>query len=308
MAVSMSAGFMRSDYMISDAALPLRMEELEELEQSAKFSEILSSIGNYEPTSRETKATKDVQPTEEGYSEAPKADIPTEEAVTVDVPKETPKALSKAELKALARAVVKGDIRLTDIPEEMRSEVLLSVIAMMMAGVPEDEIPELMENYEEGAEVITEPVEAILTDKRPTDKSGELQELIHVLQLSLRVFNFLIDILQGFRQACGIAVNGDGQAFDSASCHRAAPPSSLKCIEILLTGELPVGILTFIVPAFRIQIVDHSDGQKVQIPDGQADLYAAEQEQCRRHWALSCAKFFLVVTSVWTFRPQSSMI
>lgn len=166
MAVSMSAGFMRSDYMISDAALPLRMEELDELEQSAKFSEILSDIGNYEPTSREIKAAEDVQP--------------TEESVIVDVPKDSPKALSKAEMKALARAVVKGDIKLTDIPEEMRSEVLLSVIAMMMAGVPEDEIPELKENYEEGAEVVTEPVEAILTDKRPTDKSGELQELIQM--------------------------------------------------------------------------------------------------------------------------------
>ncbi len=132
MAVSMNAGFMRSDYMISDAALPMRIEELEQLEQTAKFSEILGEIGN--ATAKADKAmTAEENP------------VSTE--ITADG--ESAPMLSKAELKALAKAVVRGEMKLEDIPEELVTDVLLTVIAMMMLGVPEDEIPALEEYSEE---------------------------------------------------------------------------------------------------------------------------------------------------------------
>ena len=137
MAVSMNAGFMRSDYMISDAALPMRIEELEQLEQTAKFSEILGEIGN--ATAKADKAmTAEEQP------------VVTE--VTADG--ESAPMLSKAELKALAKAVVSGEMKLQEIPEELVTDVLLTVIAMMMLGVPEDEIPALEQYSEE-----TQPVQ-----------------------------------------------------------------------------------------------------------------------------------------------------
>lgn len=132
MAVSMNAGFMRSDYMISDAALPMRIEELEQLEQTAKFSEILGEIGN--ATAKADKAmTAEENP------------VSTE--ITADG--ESAPMLSKAELKALAKAVVSGEMKLEEIPEELVTDVLLTVIAMMMLGVPEDEIPALEEYSEE---------------------------------------------------------------------------------------------------------------------------------------------------------------
>ena len=128
----MNAGFMRSDYMISDAALPMRIEELEQLEQTAKFSEILGEIGN--ATAKADKAmTAEENP------------VPTE--ITADG--ESAPMLSKAELKALAKAVVSGEMKLEEIPEELVTDVLLTVIAMMMLGVPEDEIPALEEYSEE---------------------------------------------------------------------------------------------------------------------------------------------------------------
>lgn len=131
MAVSMNAGFMRSDYMISDAALPMRIEELEQLEQTAKFSEILGEIG-----SAAAKADKAVT--------AEERPVVTEHGTDV----ESEPMLSKAELKALAGAVVSGEVKLDEIPEELVTDVLLEVIAMMMLGVQEDEIPAL-EEYSE---------------------------------------------------------------------------------------------------------------------------------------------------------------
>ena len=51
-----------------------------------------------------------------------------------------------------------------------------------------------------------------------------------------------------------------------------------------------------VVPALRVHIVHHPDGQQIQIPQGQPDLYAAEQEQRRGHLPLGVAEFFLLVT------------
>lgn len=132
MAVSMNAGYMRSDYMISDAALPMRMEELEQLEQTAKFSEILGEIGNTTATAEKTMTAEEQPVVADAMADEQAAPM-----------------LSKAEFKALAKAVVRGEVKLDEIPEELVTDVLLTVIAMMMLGVPEDEIPALQEYSEE---------------------------------------------------------------------------------------------------------------------------------------------------------------
>ncbi|MBQ8170489.1 MAG: flagellar hook-length control protein FliK [Oscillospiraceae bacterium] len=188
MAVSMNAGFMRSDYMISDAALPMRMEELEQLEQTAEFAEILGGFGDVPADDMAQMPTE--QPAE------------TVEAV-VDVPDHenefngmelTKPVLSKSELKALARAVASGEMKLSEIPQELVTDQLLTVIAMMMLGIPEDEIPALSEVSEVVQEnvvaavatpdtdslntVTSKVVQEILPELKAADKSDELYQLI----------------------------------------------------------------------------------------------------------------------------------
>lgn len=171
MAVSMNAGFMRSDYMISDAAIPMRMEELEQLEQSAKFSEILGEIGD--------APVKEVQPAQDTEVESnvvSEADTPVTEGVAVDSEGAAEKVvLTKAELKDLARKVVRGELKLSEIPEELKTDVLLMVIAMMLMGIPEDEIPALQDAPEGD---ITVAVGAIEPEKLKSDKTPELNELL----------------------------------------------------------------------------------------------------------------------------------
>ena len=139
MAVSMNSGFMRSDFMISDAALPMRMEELEQLEQAAKFSEILGGFGKTPANEAQTN----VAPANEA-ADAPVAAISainTEKGET-----EVTVVVSKEELKELAMAVVKGRIKLDELPEALVTDGLLMAIAMIMLGVPEDEIKALQED------------------------------------------------------------------------------------------------------------------------------------------------------------------
>ena len=58
-----------------------------------------------------------------------------------------------------------------------------------------------------------------------------------------------------------------------------------KTIKILLGSD--GGIVVIVIPAFCVHIVNHADGQQIQVPDGQAELYAAEQEQRCGHLAVS---------------------
>ncbi len=173
MAVSMNSGFMRSDFMISDAALPMRMEELEQLEQTAKFAEILGGIGGA-PAGEAQQA-----PTETGNEVVmTDADVPTEE---MTFPNENSVVLSKSELKALARAVVNGEIKLEEIPTEMRTDILMMVIAMMMAGIPEDEIPALQETpaIDSVSTATAEVVQNVIAKlENASDKTTELNELL----------------------------------------------------------------------------------------------------------------------------------
>ncbi len=175
MAVSMNSGFMRSDYMISDAALPLRMEELEQLEQldrEAKFADILGEIGD--ATAKETPDApkNEAMPT----NEKPAAISRVETDDNSDVP-----ALGKSELKALARAVAQGKVKLDEIPQEYVTDVLLMVVAMMMLGIPEDEIP-VAENTSEDeikpVQVDIRTAEAFLSK---VEENTNITELLQIL-------------------------------------------------------------------------------------------------------------------------------
>ncbi|MGN0687614.1 MAG: flagellar hook-length control protein FliK [Oscillospiraceae bacterium] len=140
MAVSMNSGFMRSDFMISDAALPIRIEELEQLEQTTKFSDILGEVGqsvrrgfsdaaatDKSAGAQAVKNEAEVRLSEDGNAE-----------VTVTIP--------KSELKKLAAAVAKGEVKLKDLPDELVCDVLLLAVAMIMLGIPEDDIEPLQED------------------------------------------------------------------------------------------------------------------------------------------------------------------
>ncbi len=166
----MNSGFMRSDYMISDAALPLRMEELDldQLEQEAKFSDILGEIGEATATEAPMASQENVTLTDE----QPAALTKVEDDGNSELP-----VLSKAELKALAKAVAEGRMKLDEIPEEYVTDILLMVIAMLMLGIPEDEIPDA-ENTSTDA---TEPVQV---DIRTAETFlGKVQENINITEL-----------------------------------------------------------------------------------------------------------------------------
>ena len=118
MTVSMNTGGgMRSDFMISDAAIPMRMEELDSAKQD--FSQYLQG------TAEEAKAV-------EAPAEQP-IEQPTEQAVTAeDIP---------------AKPIKQSAKELAEISEEAAAELA----ALIMAYSPADASPEIAEETTEGA-------------------------------------------------------------------------------------------------------------------------------------------------------------
>lgn len=225
MAVSMNAGYMRSDYMISDAALPMRIEELEQLEQTAKFSEILGEIGN--ATAKADKAmTAEEQP------------VVTE----IKADGESAPMLSKAELKALAKAVVRGEVKLEDIPEELVTDVLLTVIAMMMLGVPEDEIPALQEYSEEvqPVQLDVETAEAFISVVKEHENAEVTPDIAKELVQQTEQLDIPEDMKQEFVKQVEVVV----YTMNEAAASTAAPEmtSEITRSTDAQTAELPAEV------------------------------------------------------------------
>ncbi len=228
MAVSMNAGFMRSDYMISDAALPMRMEELE---QASQFSSILGEMG---------KVTA---------NEAVPADAETAKLANTVVMQEQPtdnaSALSKEDLKELAMAVVRGEMKLDEIPEEYVTDVLVMVIAMMLLGIPEDEIPALEEASEDTEAV--EPVrldiataEAFINVVRENDEAQVTLDIIKTIQGQTEQLDIPQEMKQALtKQMQTVIYTMNEHAAQAATSDAVDVDSDISDID---AAELPAGV------------------------------------------------------------------
>ena len=259
MAVSMNAGFMRSDYMISDAALPMRIEELEQLEQTAKFSEILGEIGN--ATAKADKAmTAEENP------------VSTE--ITADG--ESAPMLSKAELKALAKAVVSGEMKLEEIPEELVTDVLLTVIAMMMLGVPEDEIPALEEYSEEvqPVQLDVETAEAFINVVKKHENAEVTVDIAKELVQQTEQLDIPEEMKQEFAKQVEVVV----YTMNEAAASTAAPEMTSEFTRETdtQTAELPAEVEA--VAAVTEQAVTQNAATQQQNSDSNAQSNAQQPD------------------------------
>ncbi len=153
MAVAFStggSGYMRSDFMISDAAIPQRMEELS-ADQSDRFSQVLSGFS--------------------GKNEAPVDASKTVERFTGSD--------GKVDMHALAKAVADGEVKLEDIPTELLTQELFTELTKLVE-VPEKEDGE---PAREAAQEAMAELAALFTAQQTvqpeqvSDKSGEMTEL-----------------------------------------------------------------------------------------------------------------------------------
>ncbi len=145
MAVSFSAGgsgFMRSDYMISDAAIPLRVEEsMEQADNRGQFSKVLNDIGG-------AKKMDYSEAPDDNFSVSGASNASDASGVSGDIPRE---------LRKLIESVESGEIKLEDIPEEMLTKDMLRELAKLVNMTEQAEQAELIDL----AELIGKPEQPV---------------------------------------------------------------------------------------------------------------------------------------------------
>ncbi|MBD5130539.1 MAG: hypothetical protein HDT43_11570 [Ruminococcaceae bacterium] len=119
MAVTMNSSSMRADFMISDAALPQRMEEMAE-EQAGMFAQLLSDIGD-----AKSDLVAEVEEVVQKYSDMKQAG---EAALYRD--KETGDVLPEDPRK-LAKLIASGKVKLKNVPEELITPELMKLLMLM---------------------------------------------------------------------------------------------------------------------------------------------------------------------------------
>lgn len=154
MAVAFStggSGYTRSDFMISDAAIPQRGEESLQADQSDKFSQVLSGIS--------------------GKNDSPKDAVKIVEKFTGND--------GRVDMQKLAKAVADGEVKLEDIPEELLTQELFTELVQLVE-VPDKEDGE---PTREAAQEAMSELAALFTAQQTvqpdnvSDKSAEFSEL-----------------------------------------------------------------------------------------------------------------------------------
>lgn len=158
MAVAFSmggSGYTRSDFMISDAAIPQRTQEAVQ-DQSEKFSNVLSGIGK-PGTVNSTSSPDDSRQAE----------------IVARFTDEN----GKIDYKAMAKAVINGEIKLDDIPEDLMEFVLKELVELVKVDNFTDD-----KDDDEDTDVTTQAAAEIASMfMQPTvqadDKTEELSQL-----------------------------------------------------------------------------------------------------------------------------------
>ncbi len=214
MAVTISAGgYMRSDFMISDAALPIRFEEFQQ-EQATEFAKILESFDNTAVSSGSmtVNRTADMGDVESGPLDSAVSGIKMVSNVSIeqreplgslgvgevkfeDCDKQTQQALLAASLpddpRALMRMVLRGDIKLSDIPEDKLSPEFLMLLALIMRTNPEL-LEEALEGKESAKTNEGEDEETVKESDFDYDKLLD-EQLINQDQLMAMLLNVPVD-------------------------------------------------------------------------------------------------------------------
>ena len=184
MAVSMNTS-MRSDFMIGDAAISQRMAEF--YEQQIQFAKVLGDVsgskgGSADVMSEIRSALNEIRE-DERFQQALKAldrEIGKESSVDGGIlSKSTDKELP-TDTNVLARMVVKGEIDVKDIPDELVTEALMDAIISLMIDLRlRGSIDE-----EEETEAIFDPAAAAVNEQNLSREvsSQMLSELYRIME------------------------------------------------------------------------------------------------------------------------------
>lgn len=196
MAVAFStggSGYTRSDFMISDAAIPARVEEAAKADQKEQFSQVLSGVSSSKNPADTAKASGQAAVTE-------KPEMSDKASVSGGTARyerfeslraELTKPNGKLDLRKLVNAIAEGRITFAEIPQEYITTALLTELVKSAKNVEDaeksdkDDAP-LQNNDPEVQQFMTE-LAAMMNQTALPDDISDLSEEISALTSKLIV-------------------------------------------------------------------------------------------------------------------------
>lgn len=206
MAVAFStggSGYTRSDFMISDAAIPARVEEAAKADQKEQFSKVLSGIGSFRNASNDSNASNTSGAGSANNaisgSDAASEKMAQNNAVSE---KETPASYEKFEmlrseltksdgsldLRKVVAAIADGKLTFADIPQEYITKALLAELINTVENVDNaksDKDGDSEHNNDPAVQQVMTELAAMMNQTAIPDDISDLSDEIYALTIKI---------------------------------------------------------------------------------------------------------------------------
>lgn len=206
MAVAFStggSGYTRSDFMISDAAIPARVEEAAKADQKEQFSKVLSGIGSFRNASNASNASNTSGAGSANNaisgSDAASEKMAQNNAVSE---KETPASYEKFEmlrseltksdgsldLRKVVAAIADGKLTFADIPQEYITKALLAELINTVENVDNaksDKDGDSEHNNDPAVQQVMTELAAMMNQTAIPDDISDLSDEIYALTIKI---------------------------------------------------------------------------------------------------------------------------
>lgn len=190
MAVAFStggSGYTRSDFMISDAAIPARVEEAAKADQKEQFSKVLSGIGSSRNASNASNAsnTSGAGSANNAVSEK---ETPARYEKFEMLRSELTKSDGSLDLRKVVAAIADGKLTFADIPQEYITKALLAELINTVENVDNaksDKDGDSEHNNDPAVQQVMTELAAMMNQTAIPDDISDLSDEIYALTIKI---------------------------------------------------------------------------------------------------------------------------
>lgn len=189
MAVAFStggSGYTRSDFMISDAAIPARVEEAAKADQKEQFSKVLSGIGSSRNASNASNASNT-----SGAGSANNAVSEKETPASYEkfemLRSELTKSDGSLDLRKVVAAIADGKLTFADIPQEYITKALLAELINTVENVDnaKSDKDDSEQNNDPAVQQVMTELAAMMNQTAIPDDISDLSDEISALTIKI---------------------------------------------------------------------------------------------------------------------------
>lgn len=186
MAVAFStggSGYPRSDFMISDAAIPARAENAAKTDQTEQFSSVLSGVSGSKNSVRDTAVSEKPVQADNGIKAVRDDSVKLEKFDKFEkIQKELTAADGSIDMQKLVKAFADGEISLEEIPQELFTDEMLSELVKLIKQItPAEKDDDLKQSEAPAVQQLAAELASMMNQTSVPEEISDLSEEVSAL-------------------------------------------------------------------------------------------------------------------------------